>query len=173
MDSPAIVWVTANVHGGVKSGTDAALKTLYELAAGLSCEVARRNDNLVTIIVPTQNPDGRDATRRQNDFGFDLNGTGAPAPSRRPTASSNCCAATRRRCSSTRTRWAAGSTSSHRTPTRSTTRSPARQWTGSAGSARPTRQASASTAPATTPSPPSTRMVPPASRPCVRTGRRS
>ncbi|MGC4768908.1 M14 family zinc carboxypeptidase [Micromonospora sp. DT44] len=72
-DSPAIVWITANVHGGEKSGTDAALKTLYELAAGLSCEVARRNDNLVTVIVPTQNPDGRDATRRQNEFGFDLN----------------------------------------------------------------------------------------------------
>ncbi|WP_435209127.1 M14 family zinc carboxypeptidase [Micromonospora sp. bgisy143] len=72
-DSPAIVWVTANVHGGEKSGTDAALKTLYELAAGLSCEVARRNDNLVTVIVPTQNPDGRDATRRQNEYGFDLN----------------------------------------------------------------------------------------------------
>ena len=35
--------------------------------------VAQRNDNLVTIIVPTQNPDGRDATRRQNEFGFDLN----------------------------------------------------------------------------------------------------
>ncbi|MEH1163764.1 M14 family zinc carboxypeptidase [Micromonospora sp. CPCC 205539] len=72
-DSPAIVWVTANVHGGEKSGTDAALKTLYELAAGLSCAVADRNDNLVTIIVPTQNPDGRDATRRQNEYGFDLN----------------------------------------------------------------------------------------------------
>ncbi|MEV0215485.1 M14 family zinc carboxypeptidase [Micromonospora sp. NPDC050695] len=72
-DSPAIVWVAANVHGGEKSGTDAALKTLYELAAGLSCAVEQRNDNLVTIIVPTQNPDGRDATRRQNEFGFDMN----------------------------------------------------------------------------------------------------
>ncbi|WBB69993.1 M14 family zinc carboxypeptidase [Micromonospora sp. WMMD812] len=72
-DSPAIVWVTGNVHGGEKSGADAALKTLYELAAGLSCAVAERNDNLVTIIVPTQNPDGRDASRRQNEFGFDLN----------------------------------------------------------------------------------------------------
>lgn len=71
--SPAIVWVAANVHGGEKSGTDAALKTLYELAAGLSCEVARRNDNLVTVIVPTQNPDGREASRRQNEFGFDMN----------------------------------------------------------------------------------------------------
>ncbi|WDZ83541.1 M14 family zinc carboxypeptidase [Micromonospora cathayae] len=72
-DTPAIVWVTANVHGGEKSGADAALKTLYELAAGLSCDVAQRNDNLVTIIVPTQNPDGRDASRRQNEFGFDMN----------------------------------------------------------------------------------------------------
>ncbi|WP_422756474.1 M14 family zinc carboxypeptidase [Micromonospora sp. WMMD708] len=71
--APAIVWVTANVHGGEKSGTDAALKTLYELAAGLSCEVQQRNDNLVTIIVPTQNPDGRDASRRQNEYGFDMN----------------------------------------------------------------------------------------------------
>ncbi|MFC6019420.1 M14 family zinc carboxypeptidase [Plantactinospora solaniradicis] len=70
---PAIVWVTGNVHGGEKSGADAALKTLYELAAGLSCDVRERNDNLVTIIVPTQNPDGRDATRRQNEYGFDLN----------------------------------------------------------------------------------------------------
>ncbi|MGI5212197.1 M14 family zinc carboxypeptidase [Plantactinospora sp. CA-290183] len=70
---PAIVYVTGNVHGGEKSGGDAALKTLYELAAGLSCEVRERNENLVTIIVPTQNPDGRDATRRQNEYGFDLN----------------------------------------------------------------------------------------------------
>ena len=41
--------------------------------AALSCDVGKRNDNLVTIIVPTQNPDGRDATRRQNEYGFDLN----------------------------------------------------------------------------------------------------
>lgn len=72
-NTPAIVWVTANVHGGEKSGADAALKTLYELAAGLSCDVQQRNDNLVTIIVPTQNPDGRDASRRQNEYGFDMN----------------------------------------------------------------------------------------------------
>ncbi|MBP2702329.1 hypothetical protein JOL79_00780 [Microbispora sp. RL4-1S] len=72
-DTPAIVWIAGNVHGGEKSGADAALKTLYTLAGGLSCEVARRNDNLVTVIVPTQNPDGRDAGRRQNDYGFDLN----------------------------------------------------------------------------------------------------
>jgi hypothetical protein len=72
-DGPAIVWVTGNVHGGETSGADAALRTLYELSAGLSCDVRTRNANLVTVIVPTQNPDGRDANRRQNAFGFDLN----------------------------------------------------------------------------------------------------
>ncbi|MCX4391270.1 M14 family zinc carboxypeptidase [Micromonospora peucetia] len=55
-ETPAIVWITANVHGGEKSGADAALKTLYELAAGLFCEVERRNDNLVTIIDPILSP---------------------------------------------------------------------------------------------------------------------
>jgi Zinc carboxypeptidase len=70
---PAIVWIAGNVHGGETSGADASLKTLYELAAGLSCAVQQRNDNLITVILPTQNPDGRDALRRQNDFGFDLN----------------------------------------------------------------------------------------------------
>jgi len=70
---PAIVWIAGNVHGGEKSGADAALKTLYELAAGTSCAVRQRNDNLITVILPTQNPDGRDASRRQNEFGFDLN----------------------------------------------------------------------------------------------------
>ncbi|WP_218004788.1 M14 family zinc carboxypeptidase [Microtetraspora niveoalba] len=72
-DGPAIVWVAGNVHGGEKSGADAALRTLYELAGGLSCDVAKRNENLVTVIVPTQNPDGREANRRQNEYGFDLN----------------------------------------------------------------------------------------------------
>ncbi|HEX5203115.1 M14 family zinc carboxypeptidase [Paractinoplanes rhizophilus] len=70
---PAVVWIAGNVHGGEASGADAALKTLYELAAGLSCAVRERADNLITVILPTQNPDGRDANRRQNEFGFDLN----------------------------------------------------------------------------------------------------
>lgn len=72
-DVPAIVWIAGNVHGGEKSGADGALRTLYELASGESCDVQKRLDNLVTVILPTQNPDGREASRRQNEFGFDLN----------------------------------------------------------------------------------------------------
>ena len=72
-DSPAIVWLAGNVHGGEKSGADSELKVLYELAARTDCDVRKLNDDLVTVIMPSQNPDGREASRRQNDYGFDLN----------------------------------------------------------------------------------------------------
>ena len=72
-DSPAIVWLAGNVHGGEKSGADAELKVLYELAARTDCEARKLNDDLVTVIMPSQNPDGREVSRRQNDYGFDLN----------------------------------------------------------------------------------------------------
>jgi hypothetical protein len=71
--SPAIVWLAGNVHGGEKSGADAELKVLYELAARTDCAARKLNDDLVTVIMPSQNPDGREASRRQNDYGFDLN----------------------------------------------------------------------------------------------------
>ncbi len=71
--SPALVWLAGNVHGGEKSGADAELKVLYELAARTDCEASELNDDLVTVILPSQNPDGREASRRQNDYGFDLN----------------------------------------------------------------------------------------------------
>jgi hypothetical protein len=71
--SPALVWLAGNVHGGETSGADAELKVLYELAARTDCEAKKLNDDLVTVIMPSQNPDGRAALRRQNDYGFDLN----------------------------------------------------------------------------------------------------
>jgi len=71
--SPAPVWLAGNVHGGEKSGADAELRVLYELAARTDCEASKLNDDLVTVIMPSQNPDGREASRRQNDYGFDLN----------------------------------------------------------------------------------------------------
>jgi Zinc carboxypeptidase len=72
-DTPTIVWDSANIHGGEKSGLDASLQVLYDLASRTDCEVTEINDNVVTVIQPSQNPDGRDDNRRQNDYGFDLN----------------------------------------------------------------------------------------------------
>ncbi|MGH2774219.1 MAG: M14 family zinc carboxypeptidase [Actinomycetota bacterium] len=72
-DTPTIVWDSANVHGGEKSGLDASLQVLYDLASRTDCEVTEINDNVVTVIQPSQNPDGRDNNRRQNNYGFDMN----------------------------------------------------------------------------------------------------
>jgi hypothetical protein len=52
----AIVWLSYNVHGNEASSTEASMKTLYEL-------VTSRKDlleNMVIIIDPCVNPDGRD-----------------------------------------------------------------------------------------------------------------
>ncbi|HEU5158834.1 MAG TPA: M14 family zinc carboxypeptidase [Streptosporangiaceae bacterium] len=68
-----ILWVTANVHGNEPSGTDAALRTLRDLADRSDCAATRILDNAVVVIVPVQNPDGREAGTRQNAYGFDMN----------------------------------------------------------------------------------------------------
>src|SRR4029453_16627540 len=71
--SPSIVWYYANVHGNEPSPGDAAVSILYELAARTDCEVQDILDNLVVGVIPTQNPDGRDANTRANANGFDMN----------------------------------------------------------------------------------------------------
>ena len=71
--TPAIIWIASNVHGGERSGTDASLRVLYELAARTDCDVQNRLKKTLVVINPTQNPDGRDDQRRQNRYGFDMN----------------------------------------------------------------------------------------------------
>ncbi len=70
---PAILWIAGNVHGGEESGTDASLRVLYELADRTDCAAQRILDEAVVVILPTQNPDGREADSRRNAYGFDMN----------------------------------------------------------------------------------------------------
>lgn len=70
---PAILWVAGNVHGGEESGTDASLQVLYELAARTDCAAQEILDDAIVVILPTQNPDGREADARRNAYGFDMN----------------------------------------------------------------------------------------------------
>ena len=70
---PAVLWVAANVHGGEESGTDASLRVLYELADRSDCAAQRILDQAVVVILPIQNPDGREADTRRNAYGFDMN----------------------------------------------------------------------------------------------------
>jgi hypothetical protein len=72
--SPSITWVSACVHGGETSGTDASLRLLYELADRSDCAVVDNIlPNQLLVILPNQNPDGRDDRSRRNANGFDMN----------------------------------------------------------------------------------------------------
>jgi hypothetical protein len=70
---PAIVWLSAGVHGNEPSATDAHMHILYELAARTDCLGKQRRENLMTVIFPLQNPDGRVKGQRVNGYRFDLN----------------------------------------------------------------------------------------------------
>jgi Zinc carboxypeptidase len=72
-EDPAILWIAGNVHGGEESGTDAALRVLYELADRNDCAAERILDEAIVVILPIQNPDGREADTRRNAYGFDMN----------------------------------------------------------------------------------------------------
>lgn len=58
-DTPAIAWLAYSIHGDELSGADAGVRLAYELCAGTDKDVGRVLDEVVTIIDPLQNPDGR------------------------------------------------------------------------------------------------------------------
>lgn len=57
---PAIAWMAYSIHGDELSSTDAALQLAYQLTAGTDTLTKRLKQNLVIIIDPLQNPDGRE-----------------------------------------------------------------------------------------------------------------
>jgi len=71
--TPAVLWVSANVHGNEESGADAALHVLYELANRSDCVVTNILADAIVVILPIQNPDGREEGTRRNLYGFDMN----------------------------------------------------------------------------------------------------
>lgn len=59
-DQPVVVWLMYSVHGNEISPAEAAMATAHHLLASRDPEVAEWLANAVVVIVPTQNPDGRD-----------------------------------------------------------------------------------------------------------------
>lgn len=57
---PAVAWMGYTVHGNEASGTEAALATAYQLAAGTDAGTRLLLDSVVTLIDPIQNPDGHE-----------------------------------------------------------------------------------------------------------------
>lgn len=59
-ETPAVVWVAANVHGGEHSTAEAAMLLAYQLAAGEDETTRAIREQTVVVIDPLQNPDGRE-----------------------------------------------------------------------------------------------------------------
>lgn len=59
-NQPIVHWMSYNVHGNEPSSTEAAMQVSYRLAAAEDAETATMLDNVVVIIDPCMNPDGRD-----------------------------------------------------------------------------------------------------------------
>ncbi len=56
---PAIAWMSYSIHGNETSGADAALALIYHLTASTDAAVKTLLEELVIIVDPLMNPDGR------------------------------------------------------------------------------------------------------------------
>lgn len=59
-DTPLVSMMMYSIHGNELSGADAAIQLAYQLTAGEDPETLNLLDNLITIIYPMENPDGRE-----------------------------------------------------------------------------------------------------------------
>jgi len=64
-NTPAVIWLAYSVHGDELSSTDAALQLAYQLAAGNDPLTRKIRSDVVAIIDPLQNPDGRERFLKQ------------------------------------------------------------------------------------------------------------
>ena len=56
---PAIAWMAYSIHGNETSGADAALGIIYHLIASKNDDILQLLDDMVIIVDPLMNPDGR------------------------------------------------------------------------------------------------------------------
>jgi Zinc carboxypeptidase len=59
-NTPVISYCAYSIHGDELSGADASLRVAYELAAGQTPDIEKLRQNLVVLIDPNENPDGRE-----------------------------------------------------------------------------------------------------------------
>lgn len=68
-DTPAIAWLGYSIHGDEMSGSDASMAVAYHLVAGTSADVTELLANVVVVLDPCQNPDGRERILSQLEQG--------------------------------------------------------------------------------------------------------
>ena len=57
---PAVAWMSYSIHGNETSGADAALGIIYHLIASTDPDVLDMLSEMVIVVDPMMNPDGRD-----------------------------------------------------------------------------------------------------------------
>jgi hypothetical protein len=57
---PPVAWLAYTIHGDETEGSDAALAMIYHLLAAKDPPVAQMLDDMIVIVDPLMNPDGRD-----------------------------------------------------------------------------------------------------------------
>lgn len=62
---PAVAWMAYSIHGNETSGTDSALSVTYHLAAAQGEAMEQMLRDLIVIVDPNMNPDGRERTLTQ------------------------------------------------------------------------------------------------------------
>ena len=80
-DAPAIIWFSYNVHGNEPSSTEVAMRVMYELVNPANESNKEWLKNLVVIIDPCLNPDGRE--RYTNFYNSTKSLTPNPSPDAR------------------------------------------------------------------------------------------
>ncbi|WP_100642559.1 M14 family metallopeptidase [Alteromonas facilis] len=56
---PAVAWMAYSIHGNETSGADAALASIYHLVASQDASVTNMLNDMIVVIDPIMNPDGR------------------------------------------------------------------------------------------------------------------
>ncbi|MDA9614515.1 M14 family metallopeptidase [Pseudomonadota bacterium] len=64
---PAVAWMAYSIHGNETSGADAALGLIYHLIASEDPDVINLLENMVIVVDPMMNPDGRDRFAKSLD----------------------------------------------------------------------------------------------------------
>lgn len=59
-DLPAVAWLAHTIHGDETEGSDAALAVIYHLLAAEDAQVERLLSEVVVVVDPLMNPDGRE-----------------------------------------------------------------------------------------------------------------
>jgi len=59
-DLPATAWMAYSIHGDEVSGTDAAIRLAWHLAAAQDSATMHLLENVIVVIDPCENPDGRE-----------------------------------------------------------------------------------------------------------------